>query len=51
LIARPKLNTQQVRDAGQYFVAAEISRRGINEAAPAAGAGGADGPFHGHDVR
>ncbi|MGH3626301.1 MAG: hypothetical protein ACRDRL_02480 [Sciscionella sp.] len=26
--ARPKLNTQQVRDAGQYFVAAEISRQG-----------------------
>jgi len=45
------LNRQQVRDAGQYFVAAEISRRGINEAAPAAGAGGADGLFHGHDVR
>jgi hypothetical protein len=25
--------------------------RGINEAALAAGAGGADGFFHGHDVR
>jgi hypothetical protein len=28
MTAHPKLNTQQVRDAGQYFVAAEISRRG-----------------------
>lgn len=28
MMAQPKLKTQQVRDAGQYFVAAEISRRG-----------------------
>ncbi len=27
-MAHTKLKTQQVRDAGQYFVAAEISRRG-----------------------